>query len=97
MLNVVDSITYRVEQGNTPITVYLDPSKAIDTLNHSIVTHKSSILQHSTGPYLGGGLFYITPLAIMQHYRDNEKKIKNDRQSAILDIILQNFSWVILV
>ena len=37
-------------------------------------------------------LFYITALAIMQDFRDNEKKtIKNDRQLAILDFISAKF------
>ena len=38
------------------------------------------------------GLFYITAFAIMQTFRDNEKKtIKNDWQSAILNFIYAKF------
>ena len=36
-LNVVDSIINRMELGYIPITVYLDLSKAFDTLDHSIL------------------------------------------------------------
>ena len=37
-------------------------------------------------------LFYITDLAIMQDFRDNEKKtITNDRQSLISDFISNTF------
>ena len=39
-LNVVDSIINRMELGHTPITVYLDLSKAFDTLDHSILINK---------------------------------------------------------
>ena len=39
-LNGVDSIINRIELGHTPITVYLDLSKAFDTLDHSILINK---------------------------------------------------------
>ena len=41
---------------------------------------------------LSQGLFYITALAIMQHFPDNEKKtIRHVRQSAILYFISAKF------
>ena len=39
-LNVVDSIINCIESGHTPITVYLDLSKAFDTLDHPILINK---------------------------------------------------------
>ena len=39
-LNVVDPIINRMELGHTPITVYVDLSKAFDTLDHSILINK---------------------------------------------------------
>ena len=39
-LNVVDSIINHMEIGHTPITVYLDLSKTLHTLDHSILINK---------------------------------------------------------
>ena len=36
-LDIIDTITSRMEKGNIPITIYLDLSKAFDTLNHTIL------------------------------------------------------------
>ena len=39
-LDIIDTITSRMEKGNIPITIYLDSSKAFDTLNHTILMNK---------------------------------------------------------
>ena len=39
-LDIIDTITSRMEKGNIPITIYLDLSKAFDTLNHTILLDK---------------------------------------------------------
>ena len=39
-LDIVDTITSRMEKGNIPITIYLDLSKAFDTLNHTMLLDK---------------------------------------------------------
>ena len=36
-LHLTDNITQRMEKENTPIAIYLDLSKAFDTINHSIL------------------------------------------------------------
>ena len=40
VLEVVDRITHHLDKGTTPINVYLDLSKAFDTLDHNILLHK---------------------------------------------------------
>ena len=40
ILEIVDRITYEVENGNVPISIFLDLSKAFDTLNHDILLSK---------------------------------------------------------
>ena len=35
-LELIDRITQDLDQGNTPITIFMDLSKAFDTLNHDI-------------------------------------------------------------
>ena len=40
VLELVDRITQHLDKGTTPINVYLDLSKAFDTLDHNILLHK---------------------------------------------------------
>ena len=40
MLELIDRITQQLDKGKTPINVYLDLSKAFDTLDHNILLHK---------------------------------------------------------
>ena len=40
ILEIVDRITSEMEIGNTPISIFLDLSKAFDTLNHDILLFK---------------------------------------------------------
>ena len=40
VLEVVNRISYELDQGHTPIALFLDLSKAFDTLNHEILLLK---------------------------------------------------------
>ena len=40
VLELVDRITQHLDKGTTPINVYLELSKAFDTLDHNILLHK---------------------------------------------------------
>ena len=42
-LELIDRITHELDMGNTPINIYIDLSKAFDTLHHTILISK---LQH---------------------------------------------------
>ena len=39
-LELIDRITQDLDQGNMPITIFMDMSKAFDTLNHDILIYK---------------------------------------------------------
>ena len=41
-LNIVDNLTYKLDSGLIPIYIYLDLSKAFDTLHHDILLDKMS-------------------------------------------------------
>ena len=56
-LNVVQTIIYYMDNGNTSFAVYLDLSKALDTLNHSILLDKPKFY-----------VFRGTPLNLTKHY-----------------------------
>ena len=42
VLELVDRITQELDKGHTPINIFLDLSKAFDTLDHNILLHKLS-------------------------------------------------------
>ena len=42
VLEIVDRVIQDMDKGNSPINVYLDLSKAFDTLNHEILLDKYS-------------------------------------------------------
>ena len=39
-LQLVDYLSFEMDSGKTPLNIYLDHSKAFDTLNHSILLDK---------------------------------------------------------
>ena len=39
-LELIDRITHKLDMGNTPINIYIDLSKAFDTLDHTILISK---------------------------------------------------------
>ena len=39
-LELIDRIAQDLDQGNIPITIFMDLSKAFDTLNHDILIYK---------------------------------------------------------
>ena len=39
VLELIDRITLSLDSGQTPINIYLDVSKAFDTLDHNILLH----------------------------------------------------------
>ena len=41
-LNLVDYLTYKLDTGKIPINIYIDLSKAFDTLIHDILLDKMS-------------------------------------------------------
>ena len=41
-IEFIDNIIHKLDQGELPISIYLDLSKAFDTLDHDILLHKLS-------------------------------------------------------
>ncbi len=41
VLEVIDRITNQLDQGITPINIYIDLSKAFDTLDHDILLNQT--------------------------------------------------------
>ena len=76
-LEVIDRITQDLDQGNTPITIFMDLSKAFDTLNHDILIYKLKAYGLSE-----------TALKLMQSYLTNRKQYVeiNNTQSTKNDI-----------
>ena len=62
-LELIDRITQDLDQGNMPITIFMDLSKAFDTLNHDILIYKLKAYGLSE-----------TALKLMQSYLTNRKQ-----------------------
>ena len=63
MLLILNHIVNHMDNGNTPFAVYLDLSKAFDTLNHSILLDKLK--------FYG---FRGTSRNLIKHYLSNRKQ-----------------------
>ena len=84
-LELIDRITHELDMGNTPINIYIDLSKAFDTLDHTILISK---LQHYgiTGAALQPGL-----LQLLVSYLSNRKQFVQygDVLSQKTDILME--------
>ena len=78
-LELIDRITQDLDQGNMPITIFMDLSKAFDTLNHDILIYKLKSYGLSEAA-----------LKLMQSYLTNRKQYVeiNNTQSTKNDITL---------
>ena len=76
-LELIDRITQDLDQGNMPITIFIDLSKAFDTLNHDILIYKLKSYGLSEAA-----------LKLMQSYLTNRKQYVeiNNTQSTKNDI-----------
>ena len=76
-LELIDRITQDLDQGNMPITIFMDLSKAFDTLNHDILIYKLKSYGLSEAA-----------LKLMQSYLTNRKQYVeiNNTQSTKKDI-----------
>ena len=76
-LELIDRITQDLDQGNMPITIFMDLSKAFDTLNHDILIYKLKSYGLSEAA-----------LKLMQSYLTNRKQYVeiNNTQSTKNDI-----------
>ena len=59
---MIDRITQELDKGNTPLNIFLDFSKAFDTLDHEIMLYKLEYYG-VTGPSLQLLRRYICPIA----------------------------------
>ena len=64
-IEFTDNIIHKLDQGKLPISIYLDLSKAFDTLDHDILLHKLSFYGvHGTAlnwfqSYISGRIQYV--------------------------------------
>ena len=77
MLELVDRTMYTLDKDETPINIFLDLSKAFDTLNHTILLNKL----HHYGILDGS-------LNLFKSYLQNRKQyvVINNAKSETLDI-----------
>ena len=76
-LEIIDRITYLMDQNKLPLNIYIDLSKAFDTIDHTILLHK---LQHYG--------FNGSSLALMENYLTNRQQYVNfqNTNSSLLNI-----------
>ena len=59
LLNFVDKVTHAIDNSSHLIGIFLDFSKAFDTINHNILLHSFLITAYVGRPWSGSGTTLI--------------------------------------
>ena len=65
-LELSDRILSDLDKGNTPLAIYLDLSKAFDTLNHSILLKNYKFMVLIKLPLLGSIIICLTGIIMLK-------------------------------